>query len=73
MPEGVNVMPVNVPIGTQYSHAAGIAYALKLQGKKNVAVTFIGDGGTSEGEFYEAMNIASVNNWPVVFCVNNNQ
>ena len=71
--EGVNVMPINIPIATQYSHAAGIAYALKLQNKKAIAMTFIGDGGTSEGEFYEAMNIASVQKWPVVFAINNNQ
>jgi pyruvate dehydrogenase E1 component alpha subunit len=73
MPEDVNVLPINIPIGTQFSHAAGIAYALKMQNKKAVALTFIGDGGTSEGEFYEAMNIAAINKWPVVFCINNNQ
>ncbi|CAM9117346.1 pyruvate dehydrogenase (acetyl-transferring) E1 component subunit alpha [Mycoplasma marinum] len=73
MPEDVNVFPINIVIATQYSHTAGIAFALKQQKKKAVAMTFIGDGGTSEGEFYEAMNIASVHNWPAVFCVNNNQ
>lgn len=73
MPEGVNVLPINIPIATQYSHAAGIAYAMKLKGAKTASVTFIGDGGTSEGEFYEAMNVASIHKWPVVFCVNNNQ
>ena len=62
MPEGVNVLPINVPIATQFSHAAGIAYAMKLQGDKNVAVSFIGNGGTAEGEFYEALNIASIHN-----------
>ncbi len=71
--EGVNVLPINIPIATQYSHAAGVAYAFKLQNKKAIAMTFIGDGGTSEGEFYEAMNIAGVHDWPVVFAVNNNQ
>lgn len=71
--DGVNVLPINIPIGTQYSHAAGIAYALKLHKKKAIALTFIGDGGTSEGEFYEAMNIAGVRRWPVVFAINNNQ
>jgi pyruvate dehydrogenase E1 component alpha subunit len=53
---------MNIVIGTQYSHAAGLAYSFKVQKKKAVALTFIGDGGTSEGEFYEAMNIASVHN-----------
>ncbi|QJB71092.1 pyruvate dehydrogenase (acetyl-transferring) E1 component subunit alpha [Mycoplasma sp. 1654_15] len=72
-PVGVNVLPVNIPIATQYSHAAGIAYAAKLQGKKIVAMSIVGNGGTGEGEFYEAMNIASIWQWPAVFTVNNNQ
>ncbi len=54
------MFPINIVIGTQYSHTAGVAYALQQQKKKAVAMTFIGDGGTSEGEFYEAMNLASV-------------
>jgi pyruvate dehydrogenase E1 component alpha subunit len=70
---GVNVLPVNIPIATQCSHAAGIGYALKLLNKKGVAVSFIGDGGTSEGEFYEAMNMAAIHKWNTVFCINNNQ
>lgn len=57
---GVTVLPINIPIGTTYSHAAGIGYALKLQGKPNVAMAFVGNGGTAEGEFYEAMNFAAV-------------
>jgi len=72
-PEGVNVLPINIPIATQFSHAAGIAYGMKLANKKNVALSFIGDGGTAEGEFYEALNAASIHKWPVVFCINNNQ
>ncbi|CAT04742.1 Pyruvate dehydrogenase E1-alpha subunit [Mesomycoplasma conjunctivae] len=73
IPEGVNVLPINIPIGTQFSHAAGIAYASKLTGKNYISVSFIGNGGTAEGEFYEALNMASIWKWPVVFCVNNNQ
>ncbi|TCG10956.1 pyruvate dehydrogenase (acetyl-transferring) E1 component subunit alpha [Mycoplasma todarodis] len=72
-PDDVNVFPINIVIATQYSHAAGVAYALKQQKKKAISMTFIGDGGTSEGEFYEAMNLAGVHKWPVVFCINNNQ
>lgn len=71
--DDVNVLPVNIPIATQFSHAAGIGYALKLQNKKGVAVSFIGDGGTSEGEFYEAINMAAIHKWNTVFCINNNQ
>ena len=73
IPEGVNVLPINVPIATQYSHATGIAYGMKLRKEKKAAVTFIGNGGTAEGEFYEAINFASIHKLPVVFCVNNNQ
>ncbi|VEU59053.1 pyruvate dehydrogenase (acetyl-transferring) E1 component subunit alpha [Mesomycoplasma neurolyticum] len=73
VPEGINLLPINIPIGTQTSHAAGIAYAAKLRGEKAVSVSFIGNGGTAEGEFYEAMNISSIWKWPTVFCVNNNQ
>lgn len=70
---GVTVLPINIPIGTTYSHAAGIGYALRLQRRESVAVAFVGNGGTAEGEVYEAMNFASIWKWNVVFCVNNNQ
>lgn len=73
MPEDLNFLPFNIPIATQYSHAAGIGIALNYQNKPNVAYTFIGDGGTAEGEFYEAINFASVRNAQTIFCVNNNQ
>lgn len=73
MPNDLNILPVNVPIGTQYSHAAGIGLTLNYQNLPNVAYSFIGDGGTAEGEFYEAMNFASIRNAQTVFCVNNNQ
>lgn len=72
-PEGINLLPINIPIATQCSHAAGIAYAAKLRGESSVSVSFVGNGGTAEGEFYEAMNVASIWKWPSVFCVNNNQ
>lgn len=73
VPPNVNLMPINIPIATQFSHAAGFGFAQKLLGKKGVPISIIGDGGTSEGEFYEAINFASVREWPVVFCINNNQ
>lgn len=73
MPDNINIIPVNIPIGTQYSHAAGIGMAFAYSNKKNVAVSFIGDGGTAEGEFYEAMNFAAIRNSKTVFCINNNQ
>ena len=66
-------LPVNIPIGTQLLHAAGIAWACKLKGEKNAVVTYCGDGGTSEGDFHEALNFAGVYKLPVIFMVQNNQ
>jgi len=65
--------PNCVPIGTQVCHAAGAAYAFQLRGEPRVAVTILGDGGTSKGDFYEGMNFAGVWNAPLVIVVNNNQ
>ena len=64
--------PQAIPIATQTTHAVGVAYAFKFRGEKKVAVTIIGDGGTSKGDFYEAMNFAGVWNVPVVFVIINN-
>jgi len=65
--------PWSVPIATQTLHAAGSALAFKLRGEKRVAVTVIGDGGSSKGDFLEAMNAAGVWDLPVVFVIVNNQ
>jgi 2-oxoisovalerate dehydrogenase E1 component alpha subunit len=64
--------PWCVPIATQTLHAAGAALAYKIRGERRVALAFIGDGGTSEGSFYEAINVAGVQKLPVVFLVVNN-
>ena len=66
-------LPICVPIASQCLHAAGVAFAFKYRKQDRVAVVCIGEGGTSEGDFYEAMNVAGVWNLPVVFVVNNNQ
>ena len=62
-----------VPIATQCLHAAGAAMAFQLRGESRCAVSMNGDGGTSEGAFYEAMNIAGARKLPVVFIVVNNK
>lgn len=67
------VLPIAISIGTQYQHAAGIGYAIKYQKKDEVVFPFIGDGGTSTGDFNEALNFASVWDAPVVFTIQNNQ
>ncbi|WP_196140505.1 pyruvate dehydrogenase (acetyl-transferring) E1 component subunit alpha [Aliikangiella sp. G2MR2-5] len=65
--------PIAVPIATQSLHAAGVAKAMQMRGEKRVVFTEIGEGGTSQGDFYEALNVAGIWNLPVVFIINNNQ
>lgn len=65
--------PVSVPIATHVLHAAGAAYALKYRKERGVVVGVCGDGGTSKGDFYEAINVAGVWGLPCVFMVVNNQ
>jgi pyruvate dehydrogenase E1 component alpha subunit len=65
--------PFCVPVGSQAPHAAGVACAFKLRNEPRAAVCFLGDGATSKGDMYEAMNFAGVHKLPVVFVVNNNQ
>ncbi|MBT8506823.1 pyruvate dehydrogenase (acetyl-transferring) E1 component subunit alpha [Coxiella-like endosymbiont of Rhipicephalus sanguineus] len=65
--------PNCVPIAGQLLHAAGVAYAIKYRKQHRAVVTICGDGGTSKGDFYEAINLAGCWQLPVVFVVNNNQ
>lgn len=65
--------PICVPIASQCLHAVGAAYKFQYLKEANVAVTSIGDGGTSQGDFYEALNVAGAWNCPVVFIINNNR
>jgi len=66
-------LPICVPIASQCLHAAGVAFAFQYRNQPRVAVVCIGEGGTSEGDFYEALNVAGVWKLPIVFVVNNNQ
>lgn len=65
--------PYSVPIASQSLHASGAAFALKYQKQKQAVVSMCGEGATSQGDFYEAMNLAGVWKLPVVFVVCNNQ
>lgn len=65
--------PPCVPIATHAPHAVGVAMAMKIRGEARVAVCVLGDGATSKGDFYEALNAAGVWNLPLVFVVNNNR
>ena len=64
---------IAIPIGTQTLHATGFAMGARLDGNPIVAMTYFGDGATSEGDPHEAMNFAAVFKAPVVFFVQNNQ
>ncbi|NOZ77794.1 MAG: pyruvate dehydrogenase (acetyl-transferring) E1 component subunit alpha [Acidobacteria bacterium] len=72
-PEGVRCLPIAVPVGSQLTHGAGIGLSLKLRGEHAAAVTFGGDGATSEGDFHEALNFAGVFGTKTVFVIQNNQ
>jgi len=65
--------PFCVPVGSQAPHAAGVAYAFRLRQEPRAAVCFFGDGATSKGDVWEAMNFAGVWKLPLVFVANNNQ
>src|SRR5438309_5689821 len=69
----VQDFPFCVPVGSQAPHAAGVAYAFRLRKQPRVAVCMFGDGATSKGDVYEAMNFAGVHKLPVVFVATNNQ
>ncbi|QFG20152.1 pyruvate dehydrogenase (acetyl-transferring) E1 component subunit alpha [Actinomadura sp. WMMB 499] len=72
-PAAVRVAPQCTPLATQTVHAVGLADALRRRGEGAVVMAFVGDGGTSEGDFHEALNYAAVLNAPVVFFVQNNR
>ena len=67
-----NIVGMISHLGPQLGVADGIALANKLKNLKKVCAVFSGEGGTSEGDFHEALNIASVWSLPVLFCIENN-
>ncbi|AEB11974.1 pyruvate dehydrogenase (acetyl-transferring) E1 component subunit alpha [Marinithermus hydrothermalis] len=71
-PDEVRLLPFYIPIATQIPQAVGLAHAAQYHGEDWVVAVFIGDGGTSEGDFHEGLNFASVFNAPVLFVVQNN-
>jgi pyruvate dehydrogenase E1 component alpha subunit len=72
-PNRVRTAPQCTPLATQVLHATGMAEAMRRKGEDGVALALIGDGGTSEGDFHEALNFAAVFRAPVVFFVQNNK
>lgn len=71
-PHEHRVAPLSTPLATQLPHAVGLAHAARLKGDDVAALALVGDGGTSEGDFHEALNFAAVWRAPVVFLVQNN-
>ncbi len=67
------VLPPAAPLAIGTCTLVGMALAMKLKGEDGIAVSFMGDGGTSLGEWHEAINFASVQKLPMIFCVENNQ
>jgi len=73
IPEGVNVISPQIIIGAQIIQAAGVALGMKKRGAKSVAITYTGDGGASQGDFYEGINFAGAYKAPAIFVVQNNR
>jgi len=72
VPADCRNLPISVPVGSQIPHAVGLAWAAKYRRTDEVVVTFFGDGATSEGDFHEGLNFASVFQVPAVFLCQNN-
>lgn len=68
-----NVVSHSAPVATQTPHAVGIALAIKMRREDKVVLTTIGEGATSQGEWYEAVNWAAIHRLPVIFMVENNR
>ena len=73
IPKDINILPVSITVGAHLPHAVGAAMAFNYLKQNNVAVTYFGDGATSEGDFHEALNFAGVFKAPCVFICQNNQ
>ncbi len=72
VPEGVNLLPVQIALATQVPHAVGLAWGLRQQGSDGAVLAYFGEGASSEGDVHEAMNLAGVRKAPVVFLLQDN-
>lgn len=68
-----NVVSHSSPVATQTPHASGIGLAIKMRGDRAVVLTSVGEGSTSQGEWYEGVNWAAIHQLPVIFLVENNE
>jgi len=67
------ILPASAPLAISTLTAAGLAMAFAREGSQRVALSFIGEGGSSLGEWHEAINLCAARRLPAVFCVQNNQ
>lgn len=67
------VLPASAPLAISTLTAAGLGCGFARQGSGRLAVSFIGEGGSSLGEWHEAINVCAARRWPVLFCLQNNQ
>lgn len=67
-----HILTGSSPVATQVAHAAGVAWAAKIQKESAVALVSVGEGSTNQGEFHEALNFAAVHKIPLIVLVQNN-
>ncbi len=73
LPEGVHAFPVQIIIAGQATHVMGSAWASTYLEDKRVSLCYLGDGATSQGDFHESLNFASVLKLPAIYFIQNNQ
>jgi pyruvate dehydrogenase E1 component alpha subunit len=73
IPEGMNLFPLSIPVGTQIPHAVGAAMAAQYRKDRVGVLVYFGDGASSRGDFHEGLNMAGVLKLPVIFLCQNNQ
>lgn len=72
IPDHLNMLPIIIDIAAQFPHAAGVAMGLKMAAKPQVVMSWIGEGGTSQGDFHAGVNWAAATDSPAVFVIENN-
>ena len=72
IPADAKILPIQISLAAQIPQATGVAWGMKIQGCDGVAITFFGDGASSEGDFHESLNLAGIVKAPVIFFLQNN-
>jgi 2-oxoisovalerate dehydrogenase E1 component alpha subunit len=68
-----NIITQSSVVATQFLHCAGLGLSFKIKGQDSVAIAYLGEGSTSQGDFHEALNWAGVHKLPCIFVIENNQ